>query len=247
MRDTDEVRTTTSLQHLRFPNESPEYRRARNALLDQEIELRRHLERVAAQRRALPPGGKVPHDYVFAGVDGPVRLSQLFAAGKPTLAIYSFMYGPERKRPCPGCTHFLDGLDGMTAHIEQSINFVAVAKSPLPRIMDFARERGWRRLRLLSTNDNDYNRDYFGDSSALTPAMRAQQDFKDGQEWDMPALNVFHHDGDGVRHRWCSELLYVPPDPGQDYRHNDLLDPLWNMLDMTPEGRGSFQPKLEYP
>lgn len=73
-----------------------------------------------------------------------------------------------------------------------------------------ARERGWRRLRFLSTNGNDYDRDYFGDSSALTPAMRAQQEFKDGQEWDMPALNVFQREADGVRHRWCSELLYVP-------------------------------------
>jgi predicted dithiol-disulfide oxidoreductase (DUF899 family) len=247
MRATDDTRTASELQHLHFPNESADYRRARNELLKEEIELRRHIERVAAQRRALPPGGKVRQDYVFAGPDGPVPLSQLFTDHKPTLAVYSFMFGPERKQPCPGCTHFLDGLDGMAGHIEQRINFAVVAKSPLPRILEFAKERGWRRLRLLSTDGNDFDRDYFGDSSALTAAMRAQQEFKEGKEWDMPALNVFHRDGDGIRHRWGSELLYVPPEPGQEYRHNDLLDPLWNMFDTTPEGRGSFHPKLEYP
>jgi predicted dithiol-disulfide oxidoreductase (DUF899 family) len=245
MRTTDDLQAT-KLQHLHFPNESADYRRARNRLLQEEMELRRQIERVAAQRRALPAGGVIPQDYVFAGPDGPIRLSQLFSADKPTLAVYSFMYGPERERACPGCTHFLDGLDGMTTHIEQRINFVVVAKSPLPRIMQFARERGWRNLRLLSTDGNDFDRDYFGDSSALSPAVRAQQEFKDDVEWDMPALNVFHRGADGIRHRWCSEILYTPPEVGQEYRHNDLLDPLWNMLDLTPEGRGSFHPKLEY-
>ena len=246
MRTTDDLRTA-ELQHLSFPNESADYRKARNQLLQEEMQLRRQIERVAAQRRALPPGGKIPQDYIFESLDGPVRLSQLFAADKPTLAVYSFMFGPERERPCPGCTHFLDGLDGMALHIEQRINLVVVAKSPLPRLMEFARERGWRRLRLLSINGNAFDHDYFGDSGALTPAMRAQQEFMDGVEWDMPALNVFHRDADGIRHRWCSELLYVPAEPGQEYRHNDLLDPLWNMFDMTPEGRGTFHPKLEYP
>ena len=111
-----------AVQHIHFPNESPQYRRARNVLLEQEMELRRQVERVAAQRRALPPGGEIPEDYVFeaAGAGGKpkrVRLSELFAPGKDTLAIYSFMFGPERERPCPGCTHFLDGLDGAARHI----------------------------------------------------------------------------------------------------------------------------------
>src|SRR5262249_1892335 len=123
--------------HIHFPNESPQYRRARNALLEQEIELRRQVERVAAQRRALPPGGELAEDYVFeaAGAGGRpkrMRLSELFAPGKDTLAIYSFMFGPERERPCPGCTHFLDGLDGASRHIEQRIN-LAVAAHPFLR------------------------------------------------------------------------------------------------------------------
>jgi predicted dithiol-disulfide oxidoreductase (DUF899 family) len=216
-------------------------------LLAEEMELRRQVERVAAHRRALPMGGEVREDYVFEGESGRTKLSQLFAPDKETLAIYSFMFGPERERPCPGCTHFLDALEGSTRHILQRINFVVVAKSPVSRLQAFARERGWRHLRLLSTAGNNYDRDYFGDSAALSAAMRDQQEFKPGEEWDMPILNVFRRDGGTIRHFWGSELLYVPPEPGQEYRHNDLLDPLWNMLDVTPEGRGDFHPRLEYP
>jgi predicted dithiol-disulfide oxidoreductase (DUF899 family) len=241
-----------TLHHIGFPNESAEYRRARNRLLEEEMELRRDIERVAALRRALPAGGEIREDYVFemtADDDKPTRvqLSQLFAPGKDTLAIYSFMYGPERERPCPGCTHFLDGLDGAAEHIGQRVNLAVVAKSPLPRILAFAKERGWHRLRLLSTAGNTYDRDYYGDSTGLSAAVREQQEFKQGEEWDMPMLNVFRRDGGGaIRHFWGSEVLYVPPEAGQEYRHNDLLDPLWNMLDLTPEGRGNFHPQLNY-
>ena len=241
----------TRLQHLHFPNESLEYRTARNALLAEEMELRRQVERVAAHRRALPPGGEIAQDYVFErpGLDGKpqqAKLSQLFEPGKNTLAVYSFMFGPERERPCPGCTHFLDGLDGSVPHILQRINFVVVAKSPLPRILAFAKERGWRHLNLLSTAGNTYDRDYFGDSLSLSKKMRDQQKFIDGEEWDMPILNVFKREGGKIRHFWGCELLYVPAEQGQEYRHNDLLDPVWNMFDTTPEGRGDFQPKLDY-
>jgi predicted dithiol-disulfide oxidoreductase (DUF899 family) len=176
-----------------------------------------------------------------------VKLSELFAPGKDTLAIYSFMFGPERERPCPGCTHFLDGLDGAVRHTRERFNFAVGAKSPLPRILAFADERGWRHLRLLSTAGNSYDRDYFGDSTALTPGMRKQQEFKPGEEWDMPMLNVFRRDGKTIRHFWGCELRYVPPEPDQEYRHNDLLDPVWNMFDLLPEGRGDFEPKLSYP
>ncbi len=233
------------MEHLHFPNESAEYRRVRNALLEEEMALRRQVERVAAQRRALPPGGVVPEDYRFDGAAGPVTLSKLFG-GKETLAVYSFMFGPERERPCPGCTHFLDGLDGSAPHILQRMAFVVVAKSPIQRLLDLALERGWEHLKLLSTAGNTYDRDYFGDSTALPAAMRKQQDFTDGEEWDMPILNVFRREANTVRHFWASELLYVPPEPGQQCRHNDLLDPVWNMFDVTPAGRGDFEPKLEY-
>jgi predicted dithiol-disulfide oxidoreductase (DUF899 family) len=240
-----------TVHHIAFPNESARYRAARNALLDEEMELRRQVERVAAKRRALPPGGELKEDYVFEapGSDGKperVKLSDLFAPGKDTLAIYSFMFGPERERPCPGCTHFLDSLDGAARHIGQRLSLAVVAKSPLERILAFAQERGWRHLRLLSTAGNSYDRDYFGDSIGLSPAVRQQQEFTPGEEWDMPILNVFRRDGGKIRHFWGSELLYVPPEPGQEYRHNDLLDPVWNIFDLTPEGRGDFQPKLSY-
>ena len=244
-------RTSGPLEHLQFPGESAAYRHARNALLEEEMALRRQVERVAAQRRALPPGGLLKQDYVFEGLgaDGqpvPMKLSELFAPGKDSLVLYSFMYGPERKRPCPGCTHTLDSLDGVARHAPQMTNLFIVAKSPLARLLGWARERGWNHLVFLSTAGNTYDKDYYGDSLGLTPAMRKQQDFKDGEEWDMPILNVFRREGNEVRHFWGGELLYVPAEPGQEYRHNDLIDPLWNLLDTTPEGRKDFEAKLSY-
>jgi predicted dithiol-disulfide oxidoreductase (DUF899 family) len=228
-----------------FPGESAEYREARDRLLDQEIELRQVMERVAAARRELPPGGNVHEDYVFqgAGADGApttVRLSDLFAPGRASLVIYSMMFprdpsddrpGPEGGRtrllplleaPCPSCTALLDQLDGAAEHASQRLNLVAVAKSPLPRVLAFAEERGWRRLRLLSSVGNTYNRDYFGETA-------------EGHQ--RPMLNVFHRDGETIRHFWGSELLYAPTEPGQDPRHVGTLEPLWNLFDLIPEGR----------
>jgi predicted dithiol-disulfide oxidoreductase (DUF899 family) len=228
-----------------FPGESAEYRAARDRLLEQEIELRRTMEAVAAARRRLPPGGTVPEDYVFqgSGADGAtreVRLSELFAPGKDSLVLYNFMFprdpgdlrpGPARGQtallplaegPCPSCVALLDQLDGAAEHASQLVNLAVVAKSPLPRILTFAEERGWRRLRLLSSVGNGYSRDYLAET-----AEGAQR----------PMLNVFHRDGDTVRHFWGSELFYAPTDPGQDPRHVGTLEPVWNLLDLTPEGR----------
>src|SRR3954465_7379956 len=229
-----------------FPGESREYRAARDRLLAQEIELRRAMEAVAAARRELPPGGAVPEDYVFqgAGADGAptdVRLSELFGPGKDSLVIYSFMFprdpaderpGPETGKagrlplaegPCPSCVGLLDQLDGAAEHAAQNLNLAVVAKSPLPRILTFARERGWRRLRLLSSAGNGYNRDYLAESA-------------EGSQ--RPMLNVFHRDGDTIRHFWGSELFYAPTEPGQDPPHAGTIEPVWNLFDLTPEGRG---------
>src|SRR5687768_10690251 len=107
---------------MRIPNESEEYRRARTALLAEEIELRRHIERVAEQRRALPPGGEVRENYVFEGPDGPVTFADLFG-DKDTLAIYNYMFGPQRERPCPMCTSLLSAWDGEIPDITQRIAF----------------------------------------------------------------------------------------------------------------------------
>jgi predicted dithiol-disulfide oxidoreductase (DUF899 family) len=213
------------------------------------------MEAVAAARRELPSGGPIPEDYVFQGArtDGSptdVRLSELFEPGKDSLVIYSMMFprysgdqrpGPEAGQtallplaegPCPSCTAFLDQLDGAAEHATQRVNFAVVAKSPLLRILTFAKERGWRRLRLLSSAGNSYNRDYLGESS-------------DGHQ--MPMLNVFHRDGDTIRHFWGSELLYALTDSGQDPRHNGTLEPLWNLFDLTPEGRPTdWEEQLSY-
>src|SRR5215211_6658765 len=225
-----------------FPGESAEYRAARDRLLTREIELRRATEAVAAARRELPPGGVVPEDYVFqgAGADGraaEVRLSELFAPGRDSLAIYSFMFprDPEDDRPgpaagetarlpltegpCPSCVALLDQLDGAVDHASQHLNLAVVAKSPLSRLLTFGRERGWRRLRLLSSANNTYNRDYHAETA-------------EGDQ--RPMLTVFHRGEDQVRHFWSSEVFYAQWDPGQDPRHAGTLEPVWNLFDLTP-------------
>lgn len=223
---------------IRFPNETPAYRQARNELLQAEVDLRRRVEDVAAQRRQLPLGGVAPQDYVFqerpavASESKSVRLSELFENGKDTLVVYSFMYGPEMAKACASCTSILDSLDGTHDHVSQRINLAVVAKSPIERIMEFAKGRGWRRLRLLSSAGNTYNHDYHGETD-------------EGKQ--IPALNVFARRDGKVHHFYNTELLYVKPEKGQDGRHVDLIWPLWNVLDLTPEGRGAtFNPKLSY-
>lgn len=239
------------MEHLSFPNESSDYRRARNALLDAEMALRRQIEAVAAQRRALPPGGEVPEDYVFERI-GPhnrpekVRLSELFGDQQSVL-LYSFMYGLDRDEPCNGCTHTLDGWDGSVLHSDQRFRTYVVAKSPIARLVALASERGWRNLKLLSTAGNDYSHHYFGDTSKFGPAMRSERGYEQGRNWDQPMYNVFRKDADGtVRHFWGNELVYAPEEPGQHHRAGDLVDPVWGLLDMSPEGRGDFFPKLSY-
>jgi len=238
------------MEHLSYPNESSEYRLARNALLEDEIALRAHIEEVAAKRRALPPGGPVPEDYVFERIGKDqmperVKLSGLFGP-HDTLILYSFMYGPERKSPCPGCTHLLDGIDGAARHLGQRVAFHVVAKSPIARLAAWAHERGWEHLSLLSTAGNSYDADYFGDTSKLSKGMRVQFKVKDGEEWDETIFNVFKLTDAGIRHFWGSEMAYAPSAPNQHHRAGDLADPLWGILDMTPEGRGHFFPKVNY-
>jgi predicted dithiol-disulfide oxidoreductase (DUF899 family) len=213
-----------------YPNDSAEYRRVRTALLAEEIELRRHIERVAAQRRALPPGGEA-RDYRFRDEQGrEVGLADMF--GKhDTLASYFWMYGPERERPCPMCTSFLGSMDIPARDIEQRIAFAVFGRSPVARQLAFARERGWRNLKFYQTVGDDFARDYRG----LAP---------DGSEW--PAFDVWLKDAGKVRHFWGSELGGTA-DPGEDARGAPDPTPLWNILDLTPAGRGSdWYPKLAY-
>lgn len=241
---------STDFVRMAFPNESREYRAARNALLDAEIELRRQTEAVAAMRRALPPGGAVPEDYVFERIGAdfrpePVRLSGLFG-DFPTILIYSYMYGPERDSPCPGCTHLLDGLDGAARHMIQRAPLYVVARSPIARLTAWAHARGWNHLQLLSSAGNAYPADYYGNTAGMPAAMRAERGYAEGKCHDEPMLNVFTRDGDTIRHFWGSELVFAPEAPGQDHRGLDSVDPVWGLLDTVPEGRGDFFPKVNY-
>jgi predicted dithiol-disulfide oxidoreductase (DUF899 family) len=215
---------------VRFPNESAEYRRARTALLAEEIELRRQLERVAEQRRGLPPGGEV-NDYHLVGEAGPVDFAGLFG-DKQSLAIYSFMYGPQRKRPCPMCTSLLSAWDGEAEDMMQRVALAVVARSPIERLVAFKKERGWRHLKLYSDMDGAFSRDFH----AVGP---------NGE--DYAGLNVFSRRDGTIRHFWSGEMDFGTADPGQDPRGAPDLMPLWTVLDCVPEGRGTdWYPKLDY-
>jgi predicted dithiol-disulfide oxidoreductase (DUF899 family) len=99
---------------------------------------------------------------------------------------------------------------------------------------------------MLSTAGNSYDADYFGDTSSLSAAMRRERGYEAGKNWDEPMYNVFRREGNVIRHFWGSEILYAPEEPGQHHRAGDLVDPVWRLLDMSPEGRGDFFPKLSY-
>jgi predicted dithiol-disulfide oxidoreductase (DUF899 family) len=203
---------------VRFPNETAAYRRARNALLAEEIELRRQIERVAELRRALPPGGKVNGRYRFVSEQGEVSLADLFG-DKDTLIVYSYM-----------CTSFMSTWEGKFPDVEQRVALVFIARSPIDRLAAAKKARGWSRLRVVSDTDGDYTRDYVSREDA-----------------DVPAYNVFTRRDGTVRHFWASEMYASSADPGQDPRGAPDLDPLWTLLDTTPEGRGKdWYPKLNY-
>jgi predicted dithiol-disulfide oxidoreductase (DUF899 family) len=226
-----------------------EYRSARNELLAAEDELRQLNEQVAAQRRALPAGGLLAEDYVFesAGDGSAVRFSELFEPAKNTLVIYHMMFprwskdpragAPEGKtallplveQPCSSCTSVVDGLNGPAAHISDRVNLAIVAKADPARLGTYAQERGWANLRLLSSRSNTFNRDYHGE----TP---------EGEQ--LPVLNVFSRDEDGIHHRWASELTFTRGDNSP----LDAIWPIWGVLDLTPGGRGETAdyPSLDY-
>ena len=238
-----------------FPNESAEYRAARERLLEKEIGLRRAMEEVAAARRALPQGGCMPQDYVFDGVDADgkpekVKFSELFLPGRDTLIVYNMMFPrhkgdtraqpstgpfaemPREETPCPSCTALLDQLDPAVKHLAPAgFNFAVIARAPIERLAAYAKERGWKHMRLVSSAHNSFNHDY-------------QAEFEDGEQ--APMLSVFRRGPDGIRHFWSSEMLFAPSDPGQDPRAAGTLEPLWNLMDLTPEGRPEWEEQVEY-
>ena len=216
---------------VRYPGESEEYRRARLALLTEEIELRRHIERVARQRRALPPGRAITKDYAFDGEQGPASFADLFG-DKQTLVVYSYMFGPQRERPCPMCTSLLSALDGEARDIEQRVAFAVVARSPIERLLAFKRERGWRYLRLYCDRNGEFSRDHH----AIT-----------AEGGDDAGLHVFTRRDGTIRHFWSGEMGFETADPGEDPRGAPDLMPIWTIFDTTPEGRGTdWYPSLDY-
>lgn len=214
-----------------YPNDSKDYRQARIQLLTEEIELRRHIERVAAQRRAMPLGGQAP-DYQFEDADGQtVTLADLFGPHQ-TLVTYFWMFGPQRERPCPMCTAFLGSIDQPARDLTQKVALAVIGRSPVSRQLAFARERSWQHLQFYASIGDDFARDYRG----LAP---------NGDEW--PALDVWVKQDGVVHHFWASEMGGTN-DPGQDARGAPDIMPLWNLLDLTPGGRGTdWYPDLQYP
>jgi predicted dithiol-disulfide oxidoreductase (DUF899 family) len=214
----------------RHPNESERYRRARQDLLVEEIELRRQMERVASLRRDLPPGGEVPAEYRFVAEDGSdVSLAELFGE-HDTLFVYSYMFGPQRDAPCPMCTSFMAGLDHKIADIRQRGAIAFTARSPIERLEEAKASRGWRQLPVYSDPSGDYTRAYVSAEDA-----------------DVPAFNVFSRRDGVIRHFWSDEMTGEMADPGQDPRGAVEMDPLWLLLDTSPEGRGTdWRPSLSY-
>jgi predicted dithiol-disulfide oxidoreductase (DUF899 family) len=238
-----------------FPNETADYRSARAALLEREVALRREMEAVATELRSLPPGGEVPEDYLFdcIGADGApskVRLSELFRGGD-TLMLYHYMFPrhaqdhrpgptvgamaqvPLAEGPCPSCTALIDMWEGTMPHFEGlGGNLAVVAKAPIGRVAAFARDKGWKHIRLLSAANNTFKRDYQGEDA-------------DGQQ--VPIMTVFKRGPDEtIRLHWASELVFEPSDQGQDMRHLGTVEPLWTLFDLTPGGRPNADEQIEY-
>ena len=129
------------------------------------------------------------------------------------------------------CSAFLDGLHGQIDHISQRINVAIVAKHSVEKIQDHAASRDWDRFRLLSSADNSYNSDYFGETDSGQTTM----------------ANVFVRNGEEIRHFWGTEMSFADPIEGGNMRHLDLAWAMWNVFDMTPNGRGAeFYPSLDY-
>jgi predicted dithiol-disulfide oxidoreductase (DUF899 family) len=213
-----------SLVPVTFPGESKEYRVAREELLQAEIELRRHTEKVAALRRRLPPGGKLPQDYAFTGLDGQtVHLSELFGAFD-TLLLYSMMYAPDATRPCPMCTAIVDALNGSARCVTQRSALAVVGRAEPTKLAALAKQQTWTSVRIVSSTGTTYNHDYHAEEN---------------QASQLPILNVFYRIDGVMHHFWASEMLFHPPDEGQNERHVDIIWPLWNLLDLLPTGRGT--------
>ncbi|MBV8354680.1 MAG: DUF899 family protein [Candidatus Eremiobacteraeota bacterium] len=200
-----------------MPGADEEYRRSRDRLRSAEIDLRDRIEAVAAMRRGLPPGPTVP-DYEFIENGKRVRLSELFAPGKPYLIVYHLMYWAKDDDFCPMCSMWLDGFNGIAPHVTQRVNFVVASRAPFERLQAWGAHRDWRRLRLLSDDGPSFARDV---------------DAEDAQGDPDSTVVVFAKDGDRVRHVYTAHPMLDDRERGID-----LLCPTWHLFDLTPGGRG---------
>jgi predicted dithiol-disulfide oxidoreductase (DUF899 family) len=220
-------------------NESDEYLAKREELRLAEIELMRQRERVAEMRRGLPQGAPI-QDYAFeegpAGLDAgdtpirTVRLSELFTLPDRALVIYHLMYGKKQIKPCPMCTAWIDGFNGIAQHLAPNVNFAIVAAADTAALRAHARGRGWTNLRLLSAGSSTFKYDL------------ASEDREGRQDSE---ISVFSRASDGTVHHVYSAHPRMAADIPE--RGIDLLNPLWHVMDLTPQGRGQFYTKLEYP
>ena len=209
---------------LKYPNESSDYRAARDDLLTEEIELRRRAARVSDLGRALPLGGVLKEYYVFQNLSGEnMKLSELFSDKSPNLLIYGFMYKPGGDA-CPVCTSLLDGLNGSAPHIKQNLNFAVVAKASVEELKAWVNARNWSNLIVLSSGQCTYNLDYHAE---------------DDEERQLMMMNVFRKTDDGIFHSLGYEIKTAPRGDEQDPRQRDQIWPLWTIYDLTLDGRPS--------
>lgn len=216
-----------------FSNESSAYAKAREALLAEEIEVRRHLGRLARQNRELPEGPELAGPWKFASMNGgELELADMFGT-KDTLVLYHWMFGPERNRPCPMCTNLLGPLAGNAADLGQRVALAVVARSKVERMIAFGVERGWRDLPYYQAVGDDFSTAIGG----FDPETRAE----------MPVLMVLRKVDGKVRLHWMGEMTMDMADPGEDPRGAVDIAPLWNILDLTPAGRDpKWYPRLSY-
>ena len=219
-------------------NESSEYLVRREELRHAEIELMRQRERVAELRRRLPAGATV-QDYEF--LEGPaslddgdepitkVRMSELFTAPDRSLVLYHLMFGKKQTRPCPMCTAWIDGYNGVAHHLAQNVDFAIVAAADPSTLRAHARDRGWDRLRFLSAGKNTFKYDL------------GSEDREGGQD---STISVFTRDAGGTLRHFYSGHPRLAADIQE--RGIDELSPIWNVLDLTPQGRGTFYASLDY-
>lgn len=226
------------LRHTRLLNESADYIAQREELRLAEVALMRQKERVAELRRGLPEGPSLK-DYIFEegpmdlkAADTPVRrtrLSELFTGKNRSLVVYHFMFGKQNKKPCPMCTMFIDGINGVAHHLTQNIDLAIVAAAPPAALRKHARSRGWNNLRLLSSGESTFKFD-----------LRSE-DAEGNQD---STISVFTRDNDGtLRHSYTGH-----PWMAQDIEQRGLDDlcPVYNFLDLTRQGRDEWFASLDY-